>query len=76
MKIALIFSIPVSYRIPLFKILSTYEVCADSKWQLEYFKTLGIKTGVAIGGINLEMFKNNKRNAQNSSKKTFESRCR
>jgi glycosyltransferase involved in cell wall biosynthesis len=42
----------------LFEILKNYEICADSNWQLKHFQKLGIKTGVAIGGINLDMFVN------------------
>ena len=41
----------------LLKILNDYEICADSNYQLSHLKKLGVKTGVAIGGINLSMFR-------------------
>ena len=40
------------------EILMNYEVCADGQWQLDYFKELGICTGVPIGGINIQQFNN------------------
>ena len=42
----------------LIHILENYIVCADSSWQLDYFREHGINTGVAIGGINLRQFEN------------------
>jgi len=42
----------------LFYILENYEICADAQWQLNYLAGLGVKTGFAIGGINLNQFKN------------------
>lgn len=41
----------------LLKILNRHEVCADSKYQLDHLRKLGVRTGVSIGGINLDMFK-------------------
>lgn len=41
----------------LLRILKTHEICTDSKYQLEVLNKLKVKTGVAIGGINLDMFK-------------------
>ena len=37
-------------------ILRNYEMCADGQWQLDYMAKYGVKTGVAIGGINTSMF--------------------
>ncbi len=47
----------VSSEKNLFEILKNYEICADANWQLTHLKKIGVKTGVAIGGVNLDMFK-------------------
>jgi len=41
----------------LMYLLNYHEICSDANWQLEHLKGFGIKTGVAIGGINLDQFK-------------------
>jgi hypothetical protein len=42
----------------LMHLLNNFEICADANWQLEHLNRLGVKTGYAIGGINLDQFQN------------------
>jgi glycosyltransferase involved in cell wall biosynthesis len=42
----------------LLHILRNYTICADANWQLDHFRRYGIKTGVGIGGINTQQFRN------------------
>jgi hypothetical protein len=42
----------------LLEIFKHHTICADGQWQLNHFKKFGIKTGVAIGGINTRQFFN------------------
>ena len=42
----------------LLHILKNHTICADANWQLDHFRGFGIKTGVSIGGINTQQFRN------------------